>query len=391
MVSNLLVPNKRVFRIAVNYVKRREILPHLKFRCIFRKISSHLGISPQPSSYSCRMSSSDDTFNGFDTESNSSAPNLIILERVASASPRPASPPSSASAPLAAPEEGQSFESLEDLIQRLNEHAGPRGYAIVLARTKKNKDGNTRKAWLICDRGGRVREPRGQSRRHTASRAIACPFSMIAIREKESDIWFLEVVKSEHNHASSLAGAHPVHRKMAITAEVKDEISRQLTVQTAPSKVISSLRIPDLTTGINWDDPANPRVVNPMIKPRDIYNLKAQLRREALGPLTPIQALIRELDQSDDWLCQMQKNEEDRNQITHLFFVKGSSRTFLKSNYEVLIMDCTYKTNRYKMPLLIISGQTALHTNFYVAFCFMASETKFDYTWVLRQVKALYL
>ena len=46
---------------------------------------------------------------------------------------------------------------------------------------------------------------------------------------------------------------------------------------------------------------------------------------------------------------------------------------------------------RYKMLLLIISGQTALHTNFYVAFCFMARETSFDYIWILQQFKALYL
>lgn len=43
------------------------------------------------------------------------------------------------------------------------------------------------------------------------------------------------------------------------------------------------------------------------------------------------------------------------------------------------------------MPLLIISDQTALHTNFYVAFCFMTKEITFDYTWVLQQLHALYL
>lgn len=43
------------------------------------------------------------------------------------------------------------------------------------------------------------------------------------------------------------------------------------------------------------------------------------------------------------------------------------------------------------MPLLIISDQTALHTNFHVAFCFMTKEITFDYTWVLQQLHALYL
>ena len=55
-------------------------------------------------------------------------------------------------------------------------------------------------------------------------------------------------------------------------------------------------------------------------------------------------------------------------------------------------MDCTYKTNRYKMPLLIISGLNRIAYQFLCGF--FASwpvRTKFDYTWVLRQVKALYL
>ena len=121
----------------------------------------------------------------------------------------------------------------------------------------------------------------------------------MATRENDSGIWFLEVVKSTHNHASTFAGAHPALRKLAMAKEVKSEISRALIVQTAPFKILSSLRVAAPTTGINFDDPENPYIINPLFKPRDIYNVKAQLRRETLGPLTPVQALIRELDQGD--------------------------------------------------------------------------------------------
>ena len=201
--------------------------------------------------------------------------------------------------PLRPPEDGQSFESLQDLILRVNEHAAPEGYAVVMTRTKKSKLGVTRKAWLICDRGGRIRAKRGEKRQHTASRCIECPFSLIAQRIGETEGWSLEVVNAAHNHGPTLAGSHPVHRKMAMTAEVQSEISRALTVQQAPSQILSSLRIPDPVTGISHDDPSDPRPVNPLFKPRDIYNFKGKLRRETLGPLTPIQALIQELDVGD--------------------------------------------------------------------------------------------
>ena len=85
---------------------------------------------------------------------------------------------------------------------------------------------------------------------------------------------------------------------MALTAEMKSDVLKQLIVQTAQAKILSTL----------WIDSENLNAaINPMIKPRDIYNLKAQLRRKDLGPLTPIQALMRELDQ-EDWIYKFQKN-----------------------------------------------------------------------------------
>ncbi len=47
--------------------------------------------------------------------------------------------------PLDSFEDEQSFESLDDLIQRVNEHAESRDYAIVIACTKNNKDEEKRK------------------------------------------------------------------------------------------------------------------------------------------------------------------------------------------------------------------------------------------------------
>ncbi len=124
---------------------------------------------------------------------------------------------------------------------------------------------------------------------------------------------------------------------------MKNDISRQLTVQMTPTKILSSLQISNFTTEINFDDSEHFYVINPLFNARDIYNVKTQMRRDALRPLTSVQALIRELDQ-DDWTYKLQKDDED--QITHLFFMKTCSLSVLKTNFEILIMNCTYKTNR---------------------------------------------
>ena len=54
------------------------------------------------------------------------------------------------------------------------------------------------------------------------------------------------------------------------------------------------------------------------------------------------------------------------------------------------MIDETYKTNNYKMPLIIISGVTPLNTSYYVAFAFVSEETYEVYKWLLECVKNLY-
>ena len=79
-----------------------------------------------------------------------------------------------------------------------------------------------------------------------------------------------------------------------------------------------------------------------------------------------------------------------QNRITRLFFAKTSSQKVLRLNYEVLLIDSTYKTNAYRMLLCIISGVTPLNTTFYIRFCFLSLETAEDYTWLLQKLKELY-
>jgi hypothetical protein len=269
-------------------------------------------------------------------------------------------------------ENRQTFESLSNLILCVNEHFDLEDYVVVILRTKKYKLDVIKKTWLICDRDERIRESQDSNRRHIASRSIKCSFFMIVKRFNNFDdcSWFLKVINSRHNHFFSLVDAHLVLRKMTMTFEIKNEISRQLIVQIASSQIISSLRIINFI--LDWDNTnsENSRIINFMFKSRDIYNMKAQLRREAFNFLTFIQALIQELNR-DDWTYNLQKDEN--NQVTHLFFNKESSQSLLKKNFEIFIMNCIYKINKYKMFLLIISDQTTLHINFYVTFCFMTT------------------
>lgn len=276
---------------------------------------------------------------------------------------------------LTAPPEGVLYSSIEAVVRAVNEHAGPEGYAVIIARTKVSKKGVKRKVWLRCDRGGKIREPKGQKRVHGSSRLEDCPFKLTAKRiDEESEEWILTVEDASHNHAPTLAGSHPALRKIALDNAAMDAIRRQSRVDVPPAKILSSLRL-------------DQNEENPLFKKQDIYNAKQEIRRKGLGALTPIQALMKQL-RRDDWHFSYAKDERD--QITQLFFSRVSSMKILKSNFEVLVMDCTYKTNRFKMPLLVITGQTGINTTFYVAFVFISHEDETSYKWALMALQDLY-
>ena len=95
------------------------------------------------------------------------------------------------------------------------------------------------------------------------------------------------------------------------------------------------------------------------------------------------------LCQRDNWF--MRYTADAHARIRRLFFAKTISQKVLRLNYEVMLMDCTYKTNTYCMPLCIISGVIALNTTFYIAFCFLSEETTEDYGWLLERLKELYI
>ena len=78
--------------------------------------------------------------------------------------------------PLTPLENLQTFESLENLILQVNEHAAPQSYAVVILCTKKSKLKVIQKAWFICNWGQKHHNLTGEKWIHTTSRHIKCFF-----------------------------------------------------------------------------------------------------------------------------------------------------------------------------------------------------------------------
>ena len=183
---------------------------------------------------------------------------------------------------------------LSSLVQEVQQHAISQGYAVVIGRTKNNKKGEKRKAWLRCDRGGKPeKNSKSLDKRVTGSRLIDCPFKCTAYLQV--DKWVLIVENGSHNHEPTLAGSHPSHRQNALTLDVRDDIVNMSRAGSTPAQIITKLRL-------------NEDVENPIVKSRDIYNIKAAARAKALGSLTPTQALLVLLHADDRWFIRVKKD-----------------------------------------------------------------------------------
>jgi hypothetical protein len=57
-----------------------------------------------------------------------------------------------------------------------------------------------------------------------------------------------------------------------------------------------------------------------------------------------------------------------------------------QQHHDLIFFDSTYKTNRYRMPLLNIGGVSGNHETLSFAICFLSSEETADYNWAMQQL-----
>ncbi|CAJ0836910.1 6421_t:CDS:2, partial [Entrophospora sp. SA101] len=124
-----------------------------------------------------------------------------------------------------------------------------------------------------------------------------------------------------------------------------------------------------------------------MATSRTIYNTLHSIREERLDGRTPIQALFDKLQESD---FEFDYQRDHQNHITHLFFAHRISIALTRTYPVVLLLDCTYKTNRYRMLLLNVVGMTSFNTTFFSCFAFLKDEKEADYEWALTCISKIF-
>jgi len=285
-------------------------------------------------------------------------------------------------APLSLPPE-RDFDSYEELLQFAQAHAKSALYALVIGKSERRKGRMIR--ILVCQRGGHSSKKStyrpGISEdlrsRNRSTLKTGCLFSIKA-RERKTGTWSLSYRENEgfstHNHpAAETSSAFASHRQL--TDSQLQIVHANHLARIAPIRTVIALRQQDSTLEII---------------PRDIYNINAELGRTKRQGRSPPEALIIELElQKAKGEIVFTYEKDSQGHINFLFLAAVKSVKYFNKNPEIVLLDCTYKTNRFGMPLLHIMGVDGLNQTFTIAVCFLDQETGEFYDKAILQLRHL--
>jgi hypothetical protein len=253
------------------------------------------------------------------------------------------------------------YSSFEEAFAAFKEHGIEHGYGFRIKQSRPPGNVPKTRIYYICDKAG-IHESKAKVR-DTSTRRTNCPFSVLLCQK--DDHWIISVKNPNHNHARSIdPRAHNVYRKRS---DSQVEMIKALTsAGVQPKQIMTAIRQEDPTTYICVSD---------------IRNERKLARKDYLQERSPIETLLDELSSTEDWIYEVKLDTSQH--VQNLFFAHKSQAEMLLTNPDVLLMDCTYRTNKFKLPLLHVLGCTNLQTYFSAAFCFLRTETELDYYWAL--------
>jgi hypothetical protein len=228
------------------------------------------------------------------------------------------------------------------------------GYAIVKANTTNSKGED--QATYKCDLFGQPGEPGHE--KWGKSKRIGCPFEMLGNFYKREGQYRIKIKTAHHNHpALSNPYIHPIHWRL--TDSQKGKVAKLTQAGVSPLKINSDANTPSHAT-LNT-----------------IYNHQGKMRNEELNGRTPIEALVHQICKHKFYFMM----DSVEGHMTSFFFAHPHLLKLVKRFPTTILLNCTYKTNKYCMPLLHVVGMNSCNRLFTVAMCFLSAEKQANYMW----------
>ncbi|XP_068486516.1 protein FAR-RED IMPAIRED RESPONSE 1-like [Phaseolus vulgaris] len=249
------------------------------------------------------------------------------------------------------------------------------GFVIVILRSDTSIGQRGRKTFVLlgCERGGKyIRYKKDLQVTESGIRKCGCPFRLRGYPVKSGEGWILKLICGSHNHELTntlvdhpYVGRFTCNEKLMLMDMTKSSVKPRnilLTMKEHNEKNVSTIK--------------------------QVYNVLYMYKKSVRGDRTEMQQLIMLLDR--DMYVHWSRFEEGTNVVQDLFWTHPDLVKLLNAFNIVLMMDSTYKTNRYRMPLFEVVGVTSTGLTFSAAFMLLASKRHHNFVWALEKLKGLF-
>ncbi|CAK8560404.1 unnamed protein product [Lathyrus sativus] len=257
----------------------------------------------------------------------------------------------------------QEFDDCESMLTWICKTATRLGFGAVIGRS--NNDLKRRNAFvtLLCERSGKYQIPLQKFKREdTDSRKCECPFKLRGYMLTRKKKWKFSVICGLHNHdlCSKLQG-HP--SVCLLKPEEKTCISDMTLNLVQPKNIFATLKRKELDNISNI---------------RQVYNIRYHTNKEIRGDRSEMQQLLKLL--GDNNYVSRYRTCDDGVTIQDIFWTHPDSIKLFSAFLIVLILDSTYKTNKYMLHLFKMVGVTSTEKTYVVGFAFLDCEKRIIYT-----------
>ncbi|KAL5146567.1 putative protein FAR1-RELATED SEQUENCE 10 [Glycine soja] len=256
----------------------------------------------------------------------------------------------------------QVFGTRDDVLQWARTIAYENGFVAVIMRSDTDTGSRGRSSFVLigCERSGTHKcKNKEFVRKDTGSRKCGCPFRRRGKLVHGGKCWMVKLICGIHNHelTKSLVG-HPYAGRLT-----KDEmkiIADMTKSMVKPKNILLTLKEHN---------------ANSCTTIKKIYNARSAYRSSIRGADTEMQHLMKllERDQYIHW-----HRLKDEVVVRDLFWCHPDAVN-------------TYKTNRYRLPLLDFVGVTPTAMTFSTGFAYLEAERVNNIVWALERFRSLFL
>ncbi|XP_026435321.1 uncharacterized protein LOC113333043 isoform X2 [Papaver somniferum] len=249
----------------------------------------------------------------------------------------------------------QLFDSRDAAFEWCQEVARENNTRIIIRKSETKPEGKGSFVLFACNRSGVYRytscTPDARKRQRRETKKCGCPFKVRGTCLPENK-WRLRVLCGRHNHEAENIPLPLFNRDV-------DQLVVKLTAGGArPRQVVEALKQKNKDC---------------LVSAKDIYNRRSSLKRHVAEKMSVMEQVMK-LSTQYHYMVWYRKDEET-NELKDIVWAHPESTLLAKCFPSMLMIDCTYKTNRFKVPFFHVAGISSLGTPFTVAYAFIEEET----------------